>query len=217
MKNNFVIALSIFFLLLTTACGVNNKHTVSYGGQFETKIEHFASTHVDHKTQVDKLLWNEEGENPTIHGSQKPLTKPVSAKMRKPIRSLAQKRIHWVQNTAYEPKPPKLPMEKHAQAGFWIAIGAYVVPILLQLGFLAAGLDYISAFYIGLGILSFGGMVAAFVLGLVALKILKNEPNKYRGYGKAIAAVVIPSVMFLLTILYMLFVILLFAVLLAIL
>lgn len=197
-------------LLFTSCKGI--KHARSYGGQFgneqlETALKAKDSLHT----------------NPTVVvcTPQKKIIKTestISQFRAKPIYRLYQKkaaRLLAAKTIAQDPKPEKLPMEPRARLGFWIAIGSYALPLLVQIGILAAGLEMPIGVSIALGVIALGGMITAFILGLVALKFIKQNPGKFRGYGLAVAAIVIPSVLFLLTILYFIFAILLLFLLLA--
>jgi uncharacterized membrane protein len=54
-------------------------------------------------------------------------------------------------------------------------------------------------------------MIAGFVLGIIGLSNIKKNPGKYRGRGKAIAAIVIPVVLLILGIILLALLFLAFA------
>lgn len=197
-------------LILTSGCKSYVKHS-SYGGNFPDKKM------VNTLSDVT-LAPNSREEIPTFDSTA---NAPISTFKKNDIRiRKALTAFHKVKpfgKPKPEPKPEKLPVEKNAQAGFWTAIAAYILPTLVQVSFLLLGLEMPLAVSIILAILTFGGLITAFVLGLIGKRNINKEPDKYRGYGKAIAAIVIPAVVLALTILYLIFFILLFALLLAIL
>jgi hypothetical protein len=85
-------------------------------------------------------------------------------------------------------------MEKNANIGFWMVIGSIVGSLLPYVSFVAGFT-----------------MIAGFVLGIIGLSNIKKNPGKYRGRGKAIAAIVIPAVLFVLGIIVLALLILAFA------
>ncbi|MCC7298727.1 MAG: hypothetical protein IT244_10385 [Bacteroidia bacterium] len=73
---------------------------------------------------------------------------------------------------------PIKPMEKNALIGFWLVIGSLLagwIPII--------------------GLFSGFAMIAGFILGIIGLINIKKAPDTYRGKGKAIAAILIPSIL----------------------
>jgi hypothetical protein len=79
---------------------------------------------------------------------------------------------------------PIKPIEKNALIGFWLVIGSLLagwIPIV--------------------GLFSGFAMIAGFILGIIGLINIKKAPDSYRGKGKAIAAILIPSILFFIVIL----------------
>jgi hypothetical protein len=80
-----------------------------------------------------------------------------------------------------------LPIEKNAKIGFWLAIGGIVTSFIPYVQFL-----------------SFFALIAALILGIVGRKKINENPGKFRGYGMATAAIVIPIIFFVLALLVIL-------------
>ena len=97
-------------------------------------------------------------------------------------------------DTPAAPQPDQLPIEKNANIGFWMVIGSLI----------GSFLPYVN-------IVAGFAMIAGFVLGIIGLSNIKKNPGKYRGRGKAIAAIVIPVVLLILGIILLALLFLAFA------
>lgn len=120
------------------------------------------------------------------------------------------------------PKDPpaeekELPMEPNSFYGFWLVIGSIILSFVTRsvlLGFAAAtattATTALSLIAGVLGLISGIAFIAGLVLGIIALGIHKRNPNKYRGKGKAMAAVLIPAISILISLFFLAIVLLLF-------
>ncbi|MBS3913255.1 MAG: DUF4190 domain-containing protein [Bacteroidetes bacterium] len=129
------------------------------------------------------------------------------------------KRLSPVLDSIKKRPPPakNLPIEPNANIGFLLSVigGAlnFILPFLNL--FIDASVSFESLYilFFMLNVLAFIAMIAGFILGITGLKMIKRYPEKYSGYGRAVAAIVIPSVIvglfLLLVIFYILIIILL--------
>jgi hypothetical protein len=196
-KNTLLSALWILVILIGgVSCKTNfisQRNSNSYGGNFPEKTSSkpkVAAQEVPSQVDNNAVETAIEGsapaaapENPTVQTSRKP---------RKSFLQAIPQRKYT--DTGAAPQPDQLPMEKNASIGFWMVIGSLVGAFIPYVGFLA-----------------FFTMIAGFILGIVGLSNIKKNPGKYRGRGKAIAAIVIPAVSLVLGIIIFALLILAFA------
>lgn len=178
--------------MLAVGCRTYVK-TPSYGGNFPEKNTSKPKVQIQDAPKsldnnVDEALI-ESQTAPTV--PENPAVQPYK-KIRKSFLTALPQRKYT--DTPDAPQPDQLPMEKNANIGFWMVIGSIVGSLLPYVSFVAGFT-----------------MIAGFVLGIIGLSNIKKNPGKYRGRGKAIAAIVIPAVLFVLGIIVLALLILAFA------
>lgn len=179
-KNTLFTALLISVTLIGgVACKTgfsSRNNSNAFGGNFPEKTSSKPKVAVQEvpaqvynnavETAIEGTSLSTAPKNPTVQQSRKP---------RKSFLQYIPQRKYT--DTGAAPQPDQLPMEKNASIGFWMVIGSLVGSFIPYVGFLA-----------------FFTMIAGFVLGIIGLSNIKKNPGKYRGRGKAIAAIVIPAV-----------------------
>jgi len=220
MKAKYIL-LILAQLFLFASCSLNKNSLSrnsgrSFGGKFETGETQQTTAEKTPFSQVENVNTISD-----IHPHPETTIanrKQTEKKIRIPINSQQNGGLTR-QNAIPNSPADTLPVEKNAQIGFYLALGAIVVGILSNAAatMLAGTLanTTASALLGFLGLIPLGMLIAALILGIVGLKIIKANPGKYRGYGKAVAAIVIPSVLIGLGILFLFFYILIFLLILA--
>jgi len=214
------------FLLITVlfACNTANKmQNASFGGRFETSktnpIVASDSSAIEHKTNIASTSNSDltkdaistlpkKSEFHLFQTEDAPKTKKTPAKITKKSEPVP---LPAVDKT--------LPMEPNSFWGFWLVIGSFGISILSSILSAAIGTTATTGVTTGLFVLasalSYAGaiaFIAGLVFGIIGLGIHKKNPGKYRGKGKAIAAVLIPSISIVLGLLLLIIVLaLLFA------
>jgi hypothetical protein len=171
-------------------------NTPSYGGNFPEKTSSKPKVQVQTQEAPQTLDNNNVDENKAETPSAPIVTETPAVQPNKKVRKSFLQAIpqRKYTDTPAAPQPDQLPIEKNANIGFWMVIGSLI----------GSFLPYVN-------ILAGFAMIAGFVLGIIGLSNIKKNPGKYRGRGKAIAAIVIPIVILILGIILLALLFLAFA------
>ncbi len=196
-KNTLFTALLISVTLIGgVACKTgfsSRNNSNSFGGNFPEKTSSKPKVAAQEvPSQVDNNAVETTIEGTSLSTAPKNPTVQTSKKPRKSFLQAIPQRKYT--DTGATPQPDQLPMEKNANIGFWMVIGSLI----------GSFLPYVN-------ILAGFAMLAGFILGIIGLSNIKKNPGKYRGRGKAVAAIVIPAVLFILGIILIALFILAFA------
>jgi hypothetical protein len=206
------ILLCALATLMIFACGQtrrgfakNNKN--SFGGSFGQKQE----TATQNSGNTASLQTNSEYES--IGPSASAIEMPKQKIRLKDLRVARQtiKQLSYPPDSTAKPNPPKV--EPITNVGFWLSIsgasGSVLFPIMYALLANAASSELLFLTANILSTLCFFALLGGLILGIISMRRIKKNPETYGGYGKALAAIIIPSVLLGLALLVVLFYILL--------
>jgi succinate dehydrogenase hydrophobic anchor subunit len=216
MKNKIYAILPI--CIFAFSCKMRNSNLLQgYGGGFKNEI-----------AAVDKNLVNpnlvKEKNNVTGASKTKLVDTFIALKQVKTAQERIGGNVKEIKNqisasskrtNSDPPAQTQLPMEPNSNLGFWLVIGGIIAIIVLGIGsvFLfsilqstgaALLVSFISAV---VNILFYLALIAGTVFGAIGLSVHKRNPGKYRGKGKALAAIIIPSALLLLMVVAVLLII----------
>lgn len=199
MKAFRVIGLSVFTLLflLSSCAGKRIAATQGYGGYFETgKPVLVLSSGTPAGIKKERILPLNESKSAPLE-----LRQAVRNKVAARVISRKLGTAKMAAKVKGNPNPPlsatsnpEKPMEPNSFWGFWLVVGSIIADVLVSVGSAAITSTAVSSILYGISLLSGAAFIAGFIFGIVALGIHRRNPDKFRGKGKALFAVIFPAI-----------------------
>jgi hypothetical protein len=210
---NAHISFGALATIMLMACGQTKhgfagKNRQSFGGIFGQKQETAATVTPESKTPAQSYAAVE------THGSDAPAIKIPTQKIRlqdlREARQMA-KQLSYPADSTTKSNPPIV--EPITNVAFWLSIGgasgSVLFPILYAVLANSASSELLFIMANLISTLSFFALLGGLILGIISMRRIKKNPETYGGYGKALAAIIVPSVLLGLALLFILFYILL--------